>query len=652
MRYISLLLSAFLIAGSGLPPFPAWVDKEKLAACHEVLAGHPHVAGTEANFRVASFLADKLREFGWKVETHSYKVLISHPENVRVFITHPVKEVLANTEPALLQDPCSWDKNIFPGYNAYSPSADIEAEVVFANYGTEEDFRLLRQKGVEVKGKIVLVKYGKLYRGGKVLNAEKAGAAGVLFYLDPADGGYRKGDVWPEGPYMPPFALRRGSILLLPWDGDPLTPGRPALEEAKRLDWERLRDRPRIPAVPISYKDAVRILKFMKGKPAPARWQGALPLFYHLDGDVRVRIYLRMKNQPGRITDIVATLEGDGLEDEWVLAGCHYDAWTFGAKDPTGGSVVLLEAARLLAKAKRTGFALKRTVKIAFWDGEEMGLLGSTEWAEQFLKEIEKRLVVNINEDAAGGGRSFWASATPRFRAFLRRALERNCRELNLCMLPPKKKIGTITSGGSDYAATLYLAAVPAAAAGLSAPFGVYHTAYDDLCFFRKMLDPGYKNSAKLAAALASLLYQTANASFVPYDYGELAGFLKKYLKKNFPEEVYVRLLPVLDEMESKGRRLFSMLSKPVSVQLASKIDRILLSTNRELVAEGGIVKGSWFRNLIFARNPVNRYRSDILPGLVRCKGKPCMETQLQLLERRFKKINSLLERAIKLLQR
>ncbi len=652
MRYISLFLSVFLFAGSSLPPFPSWVEKEKLAAYHEVLAGHPHVAGTEANFKVASFLANKLREFGWKVKTHSYKVLISHPENVKVFITYPVKEALTNIEPALVQDPYSWQKGIFPGYNAYSPSADIEAEVIFANYGTEEDFKLLKEKGVEVKGRILLIKYGKFYRGGKVLNAEKAGAAGVLFYLDPADGGYRKGDVWPEGPYMPPFALRRGSVLLLPWDGDPLTPGRPALEEAERLDWERLQGRPRIPAVPISYRDAERILKFMKGKPAPAKWQGALPLFYHLDGDVKVRIHLRMKNHLGRITDVVATLEGDSLADEWVLAGCHYDAWTFGAKDPTGGTAVLLEAARLLAKAKKSGFALKRTVKIAFWDGEEMGLLGSTEWAEQFLKEIEKSLVVNINEDAAGGGKSFWASATPRFRAFLRKALERNCRELNLCMLSPKRKIGTITSGGSDYAATLYLAAVPAAATGLSAPFGVYHTAYDDLSFFRKMLDPGYKNSAKLAAALASLIYQTANANFVPYDYGELARFLKKYLKKDFPDEVSGKLLPILEEMEEKGARLFSMLSKPVPPSLALKIDKLLLSTSRELVAEGGIVKGSWFRNLIFARNPVNRYRSDILPGLVRCKGKPCMDQQLELLKRRFKRINSLLAKALYLLQK
>lgn len=645
-----------ILLGSS-PNFLKLTSAEKLAEYHLYLAGKPHVAGTQENYKVTQYIIQKLRKFGLEVKVYEYEVLLSYPEEIRLFLTSPQKRYLLSKELPIYEDRFSWDNRIIDGYNAFSPSGEVEAEVIFANYGSEEDFKYLKKAGIDVKGKILLIKYGKFFRGGKVLNAQKHGASGVLFYLDPADGGYKKGKTWPEGPFMPAGAIRRGSILQLPWEGDPLTPGYPALPGAKRLNWNKIKERPRIPAVPISYADAETILRLMKGKPAPPEWQGGFPFFYHIDGKVRVKMRVKMKNELRKIYNVIGTLRGEQLPEEWILAGCHYDAWTFGAKDPTGGAILLLEAARLLSTAQKEGFPLKRTIKIAFWDAEEMGIIGSTEWAEQYQKILRKKLIVNINEDGAGGGKNLWASATPRFKYFLKSILKKAKTFEGKSLwekLKGKYPIKTMTAAGSDHAGTFYLCAIPAASIGASGKFGVYHTAFDNLSFYRRFLDPDYKTNAILSATLAKLLYETANASFVPYDFAALAAFLKKQILQIVDKKEVQQLIPVLDEMETLGKNLIGQIERSVPTDKAARIDPLLLKTNSLLIREEGVFKGSWHKNLIFGRLEWNRYSSTVFPAIVKYKKEKnsiMLRREIQDLTRRLKDINALLRRALEILR-
>lgn len=440
------------------------------------LTEEPHVAGTPASRRTAEVIRDRLQSWGWKADLAEYHVLLNHPRAGQAFKEGPVfLKLVAPTEQTLkviedihIPDKDSTDPNLMPAFHGYGPSGDVNGQVVYANYGRPEDFATLDRLGVDVKGKIVLVRYyGGIFRGLKVLNAQKRGAIGVLIYSDPADDGFAKGDVYPNGPMRPGSAIQRGSVMFLSkGPGDPTTPGTPSLPGASRLpwdpsngfplgrgfpessgfgsglraitnpdgtvvnmnvlsqeDWERQTGLKRdevyaaIPSLPISHDAARPILEALGGQAVPGGWQGGLPFTYHVGpGPARVQFGIQMDYAIRPIWNVIARIEGSTEPDHWVMIGNHHDAWTFGAVDPSSGTAATLETCRAIGEAVKAGWKPKRTLVYCSWDAEEYGLVGSTEWAEHHAEELHQKAVMMLNVDSAVSGPALDLDGTPSLR--------------------------------------------------------------------------------------------------------------------------------------------------------------------------------------------------------------------------------------------
>ena len=373
-----------------------------------ILTAEPHMAGTPGSKRVAEYMRDQLRSYGFEANLVEYKVWLNQPKEVKLELLTPEAKQLATQE-----DPFEWDKDSFNqnavrGFNGFSPSGEATAPVVYANYGLHEDYRRLEEMGISVAGKIVLVRYGRSFRGVKTRIAEEYKAAGVLIYSDPADDGYVAGDIYPRGPYRPPSGIQRGSVYYgSNYSGDPLTPGVAAKDGAKRLDPKDAVSLPRTPTMPINYRDASEILKHLGGPRVPREWQGGLPFTYHVGpGQASVHLKLEMDYQLRPIYDVIGKLRGQN-DNEWVILGNHHDAWVFGAVDPSSGTASVLEAARALGELAHGGWKPRRSIIVAGWDAEEYGLIGSTEWVEDNLAELQSKAVAYINMDSAVSGNAF-----------------------------------------------------------------------------------------------------------------------------------------------------------------------------------------------------------------------------------------------------
>jgi N-acetylated-alpha-linked acidic dipeptidase len=430
---------------------------EKARAWLRALTEEPHVAGTPADRNTANDLRDKLRSWGWDAEIAEYEVLLNYPvpQRIELQITKPAQKRLKVTEDALAADKDSASADAFPAFHGYGVSGRASGQVVYVNYGRPDDFNALEKMGIDVKGKIVLVRYGELFRGLKVREAQKRGAIGILIYSDPADDGYARGDVYPVGPYRPPSAIQRGSVQFLSLGpGDPSTPDGPSIKGAKRLpidaangfplappndmggsfganstavtDWEKHTGLKRfdyyaaIPSLPISYEAAQPILDAMGGPNVPSGWQGGLPLAYHVGpGPVEVSFEVLMHYDVRPIWNVVAKIKGSVDPDRWILLGNHRDAWTYGAVDPSSGTAATLEMCRALGEAVKHGWKPKRTLVYASWDAEEYGLVGSTEWAEHHAKELDEKAVLLLNVDSAVGGPEIDLDGVPSMRDFV-----------------------------------------------------------------------------------------------------------------------------------------------------------------------------------------------------------------------------------------
>lgn len=409
------------------------------------LTEEPHVAGTPADKKTADFVLEKLRSWGWSAELSEYEVLLNYPvaNSIALELVRPKAEKPPIIEAPLAADKDSADPDAFPAFHGYGVSGDVTGQVVYVNYGRPEDFKALEKLGVDVKGKIVLVRYGMNFRGLKVLEAQKRGAIGILIFSDPADDGYAKGDTYPHGPFRPETAVQRGSVQFLSrGPGDPSTPDGPSTKNAKRLPmdlhglssvpfpsedpafveqrddpkhsrtaWEKAAKLKRgeyfaaIPSLPISYAAAKPILEALGGLNVPSDWQGGLPLPYHVGpGPAAVHFSIKMDYKIRTIWNVIATLKGSVEPDRWVMLGNHRDAWVYGAVDPGSGSASTLEACRALGSAYKNGWKPRRTIKYASWDAEEYGLVGSTEWAEEHAEEIDKKALLMLNVDVAVSG--------------------------------------------------------------------------------------------------------------------------------------------------------------------------------------------------------------------------------------------------------
>ena len=407
------------------------------------LTKDPHVAGTKADRRLALDVRNKLRSWGWQADLAEYEVLLNYPVegSVSLEMLRPTPRKLRVVEEPLLADKDSDHPDAFPAFNGYGVSGDVKGQVVYANYGWPEDFEALEKLGIDLRGKVVLVRYGALFRGLKVRNAQKHGAKGVLMYSDPAEDGFVHGDVYPNGPFRPGSAIQRGTVQSLAQrPGDPSTPDGPSVKGAKRLPidprhgfplgddnavetWEKATGLDRdeyfaaIPSLPISYDAAKPILEALGGPNVPDGWQGGLPLPYHTGpGPAEVHFAVEMDYKVRPIWNVIATLTGKAEPDRWVMVGNHRDAWAYGAVDPGSGTVATLEMCRALGAAVKRGWAPRRTLVYASWDAEEYDLVGSTEWAEDHALELAAKAVLMLNVDAAVSGPQLDLGGVPSLR--------------------------------------------------------------------------------------------------------------------------------------------------------------------------------------------------------------------------------------------
>ena len=418
------------------------VPDAALAGQHlKTLTRAPHIAASKEDYDTAVYVADKFKAAGLQTEIVPYKVLLNLPKSIlieafdasgRKLMSGPSPE---HVDPkAFGGDPFQDDPRVTPAFNGASPSGDVTAEVVYANYGTPADFKRLADLGVTVKGRIVLVRYGSNYRGIKVYDAQRAGAAGVLIYSDPADDGYSRGDIYPKGPYRPDSAVQRGATQFLPiYPGDATTPGiasTPGLPDSQRIPVDKLQANwPSIPVNPLSYRDAAPILEALAGPNVPHDWQGALPFAYHTgqpgagaaDAKVTVHMHLEQDTQLRTIWDVIGTIDGSdpAQKDDWVVAGNHRDAWVYGAVDPNSGTAAMLETVHGLGVLLKQGWHPRRRVVLCSWDAEEEGLIGSTEWVEGHMAHLD-HAVAYFNTDVGVSGPNFNAAAVPSLMQFVR----------------------------------------------------------------------------------------------------------------------------------------------------------------------------------------------------------------------------------------
>lgn len=603
------------------------------------LASEPNMAGTPGDRRNAEFVRDFLEKNGLESKIVEFHVLLPYPIRVEATILGTPDIVIRPGESGVDIDPDTQNSGGYPAFNAFSPSGDVTGNVVFANFGRSEDYATLADMNVDIRRKIVLVRYGNLFRGSKVFEAEKRKAAAVILYSDPADDGYMRGDIYPKGPMRPADALQRGSILyIFNQAGDPLTPGEPALRHAKRLDPADA-GLPKIPAMPISYGDAQKIFQRLDGPEVPDGWQGGLPLRYHVSGGLKVRVHVEMDYKIRPIWNTIGTLKGTVEPDHWVIVGCHRDSWVYGAHDPHTGNAVQMEMIRAVSAAAGTLGGLRRSILVATWDAEEFGVIGSVEWVELMRKELSAKTVAYMNADGMIGGSRFRASATPTLRPVFQQALAEVTGTGALSLLD-EWRAGHIRShqpaeaypfgsfgGGSDHIGFLQHIGAPCLSAGFGGRGGVYHSSYDTFRFMDTFADPGFKSHAAGSRVMAAILTRLANAEVLPYTPSEWAQDLNQHFENaaesgnTILRDEMPGLRSMIAEIEKTGLNLESRIGSLLDLDqipetLLEKLNNTLIRLERSFVDEQGLPGQPWNRNLLTATNRDNGYGAVTLPGL------------------------------------
>jgi len=621
----------------------ALMSSEAFKTHLERLTREPHIAGTEANVRVGEAIASAMEEAGLTVERYSYDVYLPNPDgDISVALVAPIRLPLNNQEYILKEDRFSGHPDLLPGFNAYSGSGDVTAEIVYANYGTKEDFEKLKELGVSVEGKIVIARFGENFRGFKAKYAEENGAVGLIMYSDPAEGGYVTGAEYPEGRHLNSSTIQRGSLLTLDYPGDPLTPLEPAwpLDSGKptnRLNPEDVA-LPRIPVAPLPYGSAVEILKRMQGEFVPKGWQGGLPFTYRVTGgpDLTVRLKVNQPKGLKRATNIIGILEGSDFPDEWVILGCHYDAWNFGTADPNSGTAMLLTLADALGKLAAEGWRPRRTIMIGHWDAEEPGILGSTEWVEQMRDELTAKAVAYINADMAVSGPDFATSASPSLKQPIIEAAQavqypksehsvyEQWHATNESSTPPMGNLG----GGSDHMGFYMHIGTPSAEVSMASPVPIYHSSYDNMAWYERFADTEFIYGPTVACIDGILATRLANADILPYDVGRYAEDLATHsedLKRlantrgvkvdltSF-EEAVTKLSDAARQFEEARERVTAAGSVPVSTTQTA--NRLLIGLEKAFIHTNGLQGRPWHRSLYASQDPFSGYASWLLPGL------------------------------------
>ncbi len=615
-------------------------------AIHRELTRAPHIAGTEGNARVAEYLAAEYRKAGWDVEMPAYEVLLSYPKSAMLEIVADPPIRLARGELPIPEDPDTAVPEAAIPWNAYSPSAEVTGEVVYVNFGAAEDYERLAAMGIDPRGKIVLARYSHGYRGGKALEAEKRGALAILVYSDPIEDGWFRGPVYPEGPWGPASHFQRGSNVydfLVP--GDPLTPGWASTPDAKRVPMAEAESLPKIPMMPLSWRDAAEILARLGGRAVPdAGWQGLAVADTFRVGPGPVRVHMKIENtrEKRTIKNVIATLRGTELPEQKILLSNHFDAWIYGAVDPSSGTASMLALARALGRLAAEGYRPRRTIVIGEWDAEEYTLTGSTEWGEQYAKDLRQSAVVCINVDASALGREFAASASPLMVSAIRdaardfpdpstpgRSLADSWRATAAASGPGsggEELPVAILGSGSDYTVFFNHLGIASVDLVFDGPYGVYHSVYDTHRWMATQGDPGFVYHAAMAKYAGMLALRYANADVFPFDAAAYGREIAKYGKELESLPGTEPLRPALRELVSRARawsEASAAAQKAITARIAAgesealtlrEANAWLLSLERSLIDPPGIPGRPWFRHLVYA--PLPSYEAETLPAI------------------------------------
>ena len=541
--------------------FRAIPDPTALRAYMQRLSAKPHHVGSAYDRENAEWILSQFKEWGLDAKIETYDVLFPTPKERALELVEPTRFTAKLEEPTVAGDPTSSQHaEQLPSYNAYSIDGDVTAPLVYVNYGVPEDYEALDRLGISVKGAIVIARYGGSWRGIKPKVAAEHGAIGCLIYSDPRDDGYYQGDTFPNGPFRPADGVQRGSVMDMPiYPGDPLTPGVGATKDAKRLPLSEAATLTKIPVLPISYGDAQPLLAALKGPVAPERWRGALPITYHVGpGPAKVHLRARFNWDTKTIYNVIARIPGDPYPDEWIIRGNHHDAWVNGADDPVSGAGALLEEARGLATLARQGWKPKRTIILCVWDGEEEGLLGSTEWAEDHAEELRRKAAVYINSDSNGRGylNVEGSHTLERFingvardvedpetrlpvwkRLQLRRMANPAPSAAPADRQEPRQRadlrIGALGSG-SDYTAFLDHLGIASLNLGYGGEdgSGIYHSVYDDFYWYTHFSDKDFVYGRALAQTAGTAVMRLAGAELLPYDFDDFTDTIRRYIEE------------------------------------------------------------------------------------------------------------------------
>ena len=662
--------------------FDSSLKAENLRTWLKRLSARPHHVGSPYDKDNAQFIASLLRSWGYDTNIEEFQVLFPSPKSRLVEMTSPEKFTLKLNEPALKEDATSGQQDEqLPTYNAYSVDGDVTGPLVYVNYGVPADYEELEKRGVDVKGKIVIARYGGSWRGIKPKVAAEHGAIGCIIYSDPKNDGFYQGDVYPKGAWRSEDGVQRGSVMDMPlYPGDPLTPGIGATSTARRLNIKDAKTLTKIPVLPISYGDALPLLTNLDGMVVPDAWRGALPVTYHFGGGApTVHMKLAFNWDTKTIYDVIAKMRGAELPDEWIIRGNHHDGWVNGAADPLSGQVAMLEEARAVAELAKTGWKPKRTIVYCAWDGEEEGLLGSTEFAETHADELKQKAAVYINTD--GNGRGFLNVGGSH-------TLEKFVNEVAKSVPDPETKLNVwdrmraqqIVNGspdakkeareradlridalgsGSDYTPFIQHLGIASLDMGFGGESGggSYHSIYDSFDHYVRFGDPTFEYGVALSKVCGHTVLRLANADTLPFEFTNFADTVNMYANEAIkladtmrdetrsaneiiangmlaavqdPTQKFVMPIPKVPvpflnfaPLQNAVARLTvsakefqkTNVGKTISPDARRQLDLALMNTERSMTGSG-LPRRDWFRHEIYAPGFYTGYGVKTLPGI------------------------------------
>jgi N-acetylated-alpha-linked acidic dipeptidase len=653
--------------------FDAQLSAKNLDDWMQRLSARPHYVGTEYGRQNAEWMVKQFNSWGFDAKIETYQVLFPYPKVRLLELTEPVTYKAKLSAIPIDGDEYTQQRDeLLPSYNAFSRDGDVEAELVFVNYGIPADYEELEKLGIDVKGKIVIAKYYGSWRGIKPKLAAEKGAIGCIIYSDPIDDGYHSGDVYPKGAFKNETGVQRGSVMDMPlYPGDVLTPGYGATKNAKRLDRKDAPTITKIPVLPISYQDALPLLQALGGPVVPESWKGALPITYHIGpGPAKVHLKLEFDWQLQPAHNVIAKMKGTVYPDQWVMRGNHHDAWVHGANDPVSGMVALLEEARSIGELVKAGYKPKRTLVYCAWDAEEPGLIGSTEWVEDHKEELQRKVVAYINTDSNGRG-FLLAGGSHTLQAMVMEVADDVMDPQTGVSVRKRRNALDLLSGGdgntglfalgsgSDYTPFIQHAGIAALNLGYGGENqgGEYHTIYDTYPHYKRFKDPEFEYGIALAKTAGRIVLRLTNSDVLPFEFQQwqstVSGYLSELIKltddmrvkvekhntlvdKNVfelasdPKKVFVKpvkkeLIPFLDftPLQNEFVALSAVINDFAAKDLSKldqdqrmKLNELLLLTERSLTNETGLPRRPWYKHQIYAPGFYTGYGVKTLPSV------------------------------------